>query len=275
MRARYRAISGGAQRQLPLRLAEDIRRDRDSSRRPAGIAPGIPPAARRAKWRPRRVSSGSRSDSSTARLNSGNSSRNNTPRCARLTSPGRACGPPPMMALAEARVVRRAKRPLPVVRARRSRACSPRRWRRHRALRCPSSGGSRPGRRCASMLLPVPGGPTSSRLCPPAAAMISARLAAACPRTSARSEPGSVHEIRGTRSRGAGVGLTAARALRTARRRLTKCPAPCDAPGAASRASRELRVRHDHAARPSRAACAAASNTPRMGLSSPASPSSP
>ena len=40
----------------------------------------------------------------------------------------------------------------------------------------PSSAGSRPGSRCASMLLPVPGGPTSRMLCPPAAATSSARL---------------------------------------------------------------------------------------------------
>jgi hypothetical protein len=38
-------------------------------------------------------------------------------------------------------------------------------------------GGSRPGRRCASIDLPVPAGPTSSRLWPPAAAISSARLA--------------------------------------------------------------------------------------------------
>ena len=40
-----------------------------------------------------------------------------------------------------------------------------------------SSGGSRPGRRCASIDLPAPGGPIISRLWPPAAAISSARLA--------------------------------------------------------------------------------------------------
>ena len=39
-----------------------------------------------------------------------------------------------------------------------------------------SSGGSRPGRRAASIDLPAPGGPTISRLWPPAAAISSARL---------------------------------------------------------------------------------------------------
>ena len=46
-----------------------------------------------------------------------------------------------------------------------------------------------PGRRCASMLLPVPGGPIISRLWPPAAAISSARRARGWPRTSARSGP--------------------------------------------------------------------------------------
>ena len=44
-----------------------------------------------------------------------------------------------------------------------------------------------PGRRRASIVLPVPGGPASSRLCPPAAAISSARRARSWPRTSARS----------------------------------------------------------------------------------------
>jgi len=47
--------------------------------------------------------------------------------------------------------------------------------------------GKMPEMRCASMVLPVPGGPTINRLCWPAAATSSARLAACCPRTSLRS----------------------------------------------------------------------------------------
>ena len=49
------------------------------------------------------------------------------------------------------------------------------------------SGGSNAGRRRASIVLPLPGGPSSSRLCPPAAAISSARNGSSCPRTSARS----------------------------------------------------------------------------------------
>src|SRR5918996_344806 len=48
-------------------------------------------------------------------------------------------------------------------------------------------GGRMPGSRRASMVFPAPGGPIISRLWPPAAAISSARLASAWPRTSARS----------------------------------------------------------------------------------------
>ena len=44
-----------------------------------------------------------------------------------------------------------------------------------------------PGRRFASMDLPVPGAPVKSTLCPPAAAMTMARRASDCPITSAKS----------------------------------------------------------------------------------------
>ena len=47
--------------------------------------------------------------------------------------------------------------------------------------------GNRPAKRWASIDLPEPGGPISSRLWPPAAAISSARLAAACPLTSDKS----------------------------------------------------------------------------------------
>ncbi len=50
-----------------------------------------------------------------------------------------------------------------------------------------SSGGRSPGSRRASIVLPVPGGPASSRLCRPAAAISSARRARSWPRTSPRS----------------------------------------------------------------------------------------
>ena len=77
----------------PARLAPLARTDTDSWRRRAERPPGTAAcsAARDTAMMP--VSSGSRSASSTARLNSGSSSRNNTPWCARLISPGRARAP--------------------------------------------------------------------------------------------------------------------------------------------------------------------------------------
>ena len=51
--------------------------------------------------------------------------------------------------------------------------------------------GRTPRRRRASIVLPAPGGPVISRLCPPAAAISMARRATACPRMSARSVPSS------------------------------------------------------------------------------------
>ena len=48
-------------------------------------------------------------------------------------------------------------------------------------------GGRIPGRRMASILFPVPGLPTMITLCPPAAAISSARRARDCPLTSSKS----------------------------------------------------------------------------------------
>ena len=53
-----------------------------------------------------------------------------------------------------------------------------------------SSAGRIPGSRSAIIVFPLPGGPTSSRLCSPAAATSAARTAPSCPRTSAKSGPG-------------------------------------------------------------------------------------
>ena len=131
------------------------------------------------------VSSGSRSASSAMRLNSGNSSRNKTPWCASDISPGRGGFPPPTNATALAewcglQVGRMphcamSKRPAKERTAALSRAWSS------------SIGGSKPAKRCANMDLPEPGGPLISTECPPAAAISSARLAADCPFTSAKS----------------------------------------------------------------------------------------
>jgi hypothetical protein len=111
-------------------------------------------------------SSGSRSASSTRRSNSGSSSRNSTPPWASEISPGRGG------------VSRR--RPAPAAEAvwcgawngtyaparRCVEAAVERGWHGRASSASSSSiGGSRPGRRCASIDLPVPGGPHSSRLC--------------------------------------------------------------------------------------------------------------
>jgi hypothetical protein len=62
------------------------------------------------------------------------------------------------------------------------------------------SGGNSPVMRSANMVLPVPGGPTSSRLCAPAAETSSAHRASGWPTTSARSRPGAM--MAGTGGRG-------------------------------------------------------------------------
>ena len=63
-----------------------------------------------------------------------------------------------------------------------------------------------PGRRCASMLLPVPGEPHSRSGCRPAAEISSARRARGWPRTSARSGDASVSGSSGTESLSVGRG---------------------------------------------------------------------
>ena len=132
-------------------------------------------------------SSGCRSDSSTDRGNSGSSSRSSTPRCARrdLARPrARAstddagtdtpwCG---------ARNGGSATSGLPGREQARDRVDS-----RHLERLAAVSAGRIPGSRRASIVFPVPGGPISSRLCAPAAAISSARRARSWPRTSARS----------------------------------------------------------------------------------------
>jgi len=132
-------------------------------------------------------SSGSRDASKLLRSNSGNSSRNNTPLCASEISPGRGMPPPPMSAAPEAEWcgARNGRRiqcaglkplgPSDCIAAASSASVS-------------LSAGKMPGRRLASMVLPVPGGPVISTLCAPAAATSSARLANGWPTTSAMSE---------------------------------------------------------------------------------------
>ena len=132
-------------------------------------------------------SSGWRSASSASRRNSGSSSRNRTPACARLISPGLGMEPPPISpddetpawGLLNGRV--QISRSAP-------RAPAESEWIFVTVIASASvSGGRMPGRRRASIVLPVPGGPTKRTLWPPAAAISSARLAVSCPLTSEKS----------------------------------------------------------------------------------------
>ena len=132
-------------------------------------------------------SSGCRSASSAARPNSGSSSRNNTPRCASETSPGRGGDPPPTSPATEivwwgARKGRSVNRPCPG----RSLPATDQMEVVSTASSKESAGKS-VGMRRASIVLPEPGGPMRSALCPPAAAISSARLQLCWPRTSERS----------------------------------------------------------------------------------------
>src|SRR5213594_3627917 len=130
---------------------------------------------------------GWRSTSSTFLRNSGSSSRNSTPPWARLTSPGRGYEPPPINPASEivwcgARNGRRATSDSPTG------STPATEW-----IFVVSSASSRlifgrmVGSRRASIVFPDPGGPIIRMLCPPAAATSSARLACACPFTSAKS----------------------------------------------------------------------------------------
>ena len=120
-------------------------------------------------------SSGSRSTSSTRRSHSGNSSRNSTPRWASEISPGRGLLPPPTNATPLAVWCGARYGSMPHVAGENLPASDA----ITAVARASSSdnGGRMPGRRCASIDLPLPGGPIMSRLWAPAAAMVSARFA--------------------------------------------------------------------------------------------------
>tara|TARA_R110002124_G_scaffold243235_1_gene408295 strand:- start:3627 stop:3989 length:363 start_codon:yes stop_codon:yes gene_type:complete len=109
------------------------------------------------------VSSGARRESRAWALYSGSSSRNSTPLWASEASPGRAFSPPPVRAaiLAEWCGLRNGRS-----RVRAPRSISPA---TDQTIEVSSSsagvrGGSRPGKRWASIDLPEPGGPTNSKL---------------------------------------------------------------------------------------------------------------
>src|SRR6266851_2858523 len=109
-------------------------------------------------------SSGCRSASSASRRNSVISSMNKTPRCARVTSPGRGTAPPPPTSAAGempwcgARKGGTSSRPAPAGSIPTQEAIevtsTASRW---------LSGGKIPGSALASSVLPVPGGPTNKR----------------------------------------------------------------------------------------------------------------
>ena len=222
----------------------------------------------------RPVSSGSRSASSAARGNSGSSSRNSTPPWASEISPGRGGEPPPTSADRDWRCGA-ARAPAAGRNAAGSKPARPgpaaRRW---PAPRPASIGGSRPARRCASIDLPVPGGPIISRLWPPAAAISSARLAAAWPLTSRRSgrrRAAAPLRRRGARQRHGAHRPAAARAPPRSRCRRARTSQPVDQRGLAALSPRQ----HQRARRPARRSASASASAPRTGRSSPASDSSP
>ena len=132
-------------------------------------------------------SSGWRRASRVGLANSESSSRNSTPRWASTTSPTHPlCAPPTNPA-----VVIEWCGALNGLLWASAPSCSPAMlWMRVTSI---ASGrlscGRIDGTRCASIVLPVPGGPLSRQLCPPAAAMMSARTAWCWPRTSLRSGP--------------------------------------------------------------------------------------
>ena len=132
-------------------------------------------------------SMGWRRASSTSRWNSGSSSINSTPLWAKEISPGLGMLPPPIIATADsvwwgARKGRWS-----------SRGClgsvRPATDQTSVASRdsCRVISGRMEGSRRASMDFPAPGLPMSSTLCPPAAAISSARFTFSCPITSEKS----------------------------------------------------------------------------------------
>ena len=136
------------------------------------------------------VSSGWRSESSTARWNSGSSSRNSTPRCARLTSPGLHPQPAADQRRHRRRMMRRADTAACASAARPSSvpatACDHRHLERLGRRR--AAAGCRAGT-TPSAICPRPAGRSSADCAPPAAAISSARLAVSWPLTWRRSGP--------------------------------------------------------------------------------------
>ena len=211
---------------------------------------------------------GWRSASSACRWNSGSSSRRSTPRCARLTSPGRAARPPPTSAAIDALWCGARKGGWRTSGC--SRESSPEtEWMRVTSSASSGSRGGRiPGRRRASIVLPVPGGPASSRLCRPAAASSSARRARSWPRTSARSGNAGSCPFSGG-SYGDGSASPRRYAAASARCRTGTGSIPARDASAADSAAQSSR------SAPARRAASATASTPPTGRTRPSSASSP
>jgi hypothetical protein len=121
----------------------------------------------------RPVSSGSRKASRAARGNSGSSSRNSTPWCASEISPGRGGEPPPTSATALAEWCGAAGRPQRPALQREAAGQAGDGGAFQRLVTSWAAAGRRSA--APASTCPSPGGPTSRRLWPPAAAISSAR----------------------------------------------------------------------------------------------------
>ncbi len=266
MRRRYRVRATSLQRQAPRYTPSPHGHGfiAATSRKAAGKVT-VPPA-RLTRITP--SSSGWRNASSAATGNSPSSSRNRMPWVASETSPGRSDQlPPPTSETTEAWWCGARKG------GRSNRAPSgsvppAAEWTRVTVNASSGvSGGSRPGRRSASMVLPDPGGPTMRRWWRPAAATSMARRPRAWPRTSARS--GVLVTLRVS----VGGGTLGQRA---SPRRTATSSASVAAPRTASPRTRAAsRTSHRGTTRPRGPAASARAIMPGTCRNEPLSPSSP
>ena len=114
--------------------------------------------------------------SKTERLNSGNSSRNKTPLCAKEISPGCGLDPPPTKAISEMVWCGDLKGLLLIKDALTANFPATEWILVVSRASCKVKGGKIVGMRLANMVLPAPGGPIKMALCAPAAAISKARL---------------------------------------------------------------------------------------------------
>ena len=130
-----------------------------------------------------------------------------------------------------------------------------------------------PGRRLANSVFPDPGGPTNSRLCPPAAAISSARRAVSCPRISLMSAVAACSSAASLAGAVAGsTGASPRKVAMSSFRVFTGNTAVSPPATAASAAlSRGTYIRRN----PRRRAQAAIGSTPRTARTRPSSASSP